>query len=227
MQLTFDLPEPADSDFGTAWSLWGTYYYGQPASESSTGIEIRNLAGEVVGPRISERDWCRGAMEGTLVVTKGDSSIVTYNYEGKASTRQTSCRAHFTTLSEDELAALEKTRFHLARGPYGDGAADFVLCPYRTLAVDRKKIALGTALYIADARGVKVKLPDGSPATHDGYFFAADVGGAIKGVHVDFFIGVSLKNPFTFVKSDQSSSFVAREILNESTISFLRSVHEM
>jgi hypothetical protein len=42
------------------------------------------LAGEVVGPRISERDWCRGAMEGTLVVTRGDGSIVTYNYRRTA-----------------------------------------------------------------------------------------------------------------------------------------------
>jgi 3D (Asp-Asp-Asp) domain-containing protein len=227
MNLTFDLPEPTDADLGAEWQLWGTYYYAQPAVESAAGIAIRNCAGEAVGPMISDRDWCLGAMEGTLVVTKRDGALVTYNYEGQASPRQTSCKAYFKQKSEEELEALEKTRFRIARGPYGDGSANFILSPYRTLAVDRKKIALGTALYISKARGEKITLPDGSPATHDGYFFAGDVGGAIKGAHVDFFLGVSLINPFTFVRSDEASSFAAREVVNTARASFLRAVHEI
>jgi 3D (Asp-Asp-Asp) domain-containing protein len=227
MQLTFNLSEPAENELGATLSLWGTFYYGQPAVESSTGIEILNRAGQVVGPRISDKDWCHGAMEGTLIVTKSDGSTVTYNFDGTASTRQTSCKAFFTKLSEEKLAALEKTRFRHARGPFGDGAENFVLSPYRTLAVDRTKVALGTALYIPSARGVAITLPDGSTATHDGYFFAGDVGGAIKDAHVDFFLGVSLKNPFPFVKSKESDTFAAREVLNASTKTFLRGLHEM
>ena len=176
---------------------------------------------------ISQKNWCLGAMEGTLIVTKSDGETVTYNFDGTASARQTSCKAYFSKLSESKLAAIERTRFRLAKGPYGDGADDFVLVPYRTLAVDRETIALGTALYIPKARGVKIKLPDGSSATHDGYFFAADVGGAIKNNHVDFFLGTSLVNPFKFVTSDDSSSFVAREVVNSDIILFLRGLHQI
>jgi 3D (Asp-Asp-Asp) domain-containing protein len=227
MELSFNLPEPVESDLGGTLSLWGTFYYGQPAAESSTGIEILNRAGQVVGPRISEKDWCHGAMEGTLIVKRADGATVTYNFDGTASTRQASCQPFFTTLSDEKLAALEKTRFRRARGPFGDGAQNFVLSPYRTLAVDRTKIALGTAWYIPSARGVNITLPDNSSARHDGYFFAGDVGGAIKDNHVDFFLGVSLKNPFGFVKSRESETFEVREVLNASARQLLRRLHEL
>ena len=227
MNLTFNLPESEEPDLASEWTLWGTYYYGQPAVESATGIEIRNRQEQPIGPKISQKNWCLGAMEGTLIVKKSDGETVTYNFDGTASARQTSCKAYFSKLSESKLAALERTRFRPARGPYGDGAEDFVLVPYRTLAVDRDRITLGIALYIAKARGVNIKLPDGSSATHDGYFFAADVGGAIKNNHVDFFLGTSLVNPFKFVTSDDSSSFVAREVVNEATVLFLRGLHQI
>jgi 3D (Asp-Asp-Asp) domain-containing protein len=226
MQLTFSLSEPANSALGANWTLWGTYYYGQPAVESATGTEIRDHAEQPVGPTISEKDWCLGAMEGTLIVTKADGQTVTYNFDGTAATRQTTCKPYFSKLSEKKLAALERTRFRVARGPYGDGAKNFVLVPYRTLAVDPEKIALGSTLYIPKARGVKITLPDGSAVSHDGYFFAADVGGAIKNNHVDFFLGTSLKSPFKFVTSDDSSTFEAREVVDQGIVSFLRALHE-
>jgi 3D (Asp-Asp-Asp) domain-containing protein len=165
-------------------------------------------------------------MEGTLIVTKADGQTATYNFDGTAAARQTTCKPYFSKLSEKKLAALERTRFRIARGPYGDGAKTFVLVPYRTLAVDPEKIDLGSALYIPKARGVKIKLPHGSTATHDGYFFAGDVGGAIKNNHVDFFLGISLKNPFKFVTSDDSSTFEAREVADQSIVSLLRALHE-
>lgn len=118
-------------------------------------------------------------MEGTLIVRKSNGQSVTYKFDGTTSARQTSCKAYFSKLPESKLATLERTRFRLAKRPYGEGADDFVLVPYRTLAVGRETIDLGTTLYIPNARGANIKLPDGSPTTHDGYFFVADVGGAI------------------------------------------------
>jgi len=56
---------------------------------------------------------------------------------------------------------------------YGEGAY-LPLVPFRSIAVNPKKIAYGTVLYIPDAVGAKVTLPDGSTAIHDGYFIAAD-----------------------------------------------------
>jgi hypothetical protein len=58
MELIFNLPEPADSQLSVQRTLWGTYYYGQPAVESATGIEIRDHEEQAVGPKISEKDWC-------------------------------------------------------------------------------------------------------------------------------------------------------------------------
>ncbi|HEX8078530.1 MAG TPA: 3D domain-containing protein, partial [Chthoniobacterales bacterium] len=86
-------------------------------------------------------------------------------------------------------------------------------------------VPLGTALYIAEARGCKLRLPDGSEATHDGYFFAGDVGGAIKQNHMDFFLGTTSKNPFPFVKSSQQDTVTASIVANSDVQSYLRSLH--
>jgi 3D (Asp-Asp-Asp) domain-containing protein len=226
MELLYDLPEPTGAQVNAEWTLWGTYYYGHHAVETATGIEIRDQDERPVGPKISEKDWCLGAMEGTLIVAKADGQTVTYNFDGKAATRQANCKPYFPSYDESKLAPLERTRFRVARGPYGDGAKNFVLVPYRTLAVDPATIALGSALYIPKARGVQIKLPDGSAATHDGYFFAADVGGAIKNNHVDVFLGTSHKNPFKFVTSNDSTTFVARQVVDQELLAFLRALHE-
>jgi membrane-bound lytic murein transglycosylase len=55
----------------------------------------------------------------------------------------------------------------------------------RTVAVDRKLIAPRSVLFIKETVGMK--MPDGS--THDGYWYASDVGGAIKGQRIDLFTG--------------------------------------
>ncbi|MCR9203129.1 MAG: 3D domain-containing protein, partial [Halobacteriovoraceae bacterium] len=60
-------------------------------------------------------------------------------------------------------------------------------------------------------------LPDGSETVHDGYFFAGDTGGAIKGTHIDVYIGVAKKNPFSWVKSNSSGTFKAK-VVNDPVI---------
>jgi 3D (Asp-Asp-Asp) domain-containing protein len=57
--------------------------------------------------------------------------------------------------------------------------------PFRTIATDTAYIPSGSWCYIAELYGVV--LPDGS--THDGWVQANDVGGAIKGAHIDLFVG--------------------------------------
>lgn len=221
----FSLPKPSAGDLSKAVVLWGTYYYGQSAKAMPGGIPLRNKKDEVVGPSVSQRDWCLGAMEGTLVVTDADGSVATLNYEAKGTTAETSCRAFFPNLNPAILSGTERVRWHRAKGPFGDGAGGFILAPYRTWAVDRREIALGTCLYVAAARGVEVLLPDGTAAKHDGYFFAGDVGGAIKDNHVDFFLGITSKNPFTFVRSKPQHTFEAAVVSNAATKKFLRDLH--
>ncbi len=68
-------------------------------------------------------------------------------------------------------------------------------------------------------------MPDGSEAKHDGYFFASDVGGAIKKNHIDVFLGIESINPFDFVKSDEDETFDGCIINNTSIINKLKTAH--
>src|SRR4029453_332777 len=95
-------------------------------------------------------------------------------------------------------------------GPFGDGVEGMILVPLRSVAVDRRHIPYGSVIYIPQAHGEEVTLPSGNLATHDGYFYAADTGGAIKGNHIDVFGGVFTSNPFpSFITSNASRTFEA------------------
>jgi 3D (Asp-Asp-Asp) domain-containing protein len=73
--------------------------------------------------------------------------------------------------------------------PYGRGAGRRPLVPFRSVAIDRRLIAIGEPLYIPEFDGMP--LPDGS--IHDGCVRADDTGGAIKQRLMDFFV-VELEN---------------------------------
>lgn len=87
------------------------------------------------------------------------------------------------TAVETELKA---TLYHT--GGRGIGQRDSLGCrlaPMRTVAVDPKVFPRHSVLFIKETVGLK--LPDGS--IHDGYWYASDVGGAIKGARIDLFTG--------------------------------------
>lgn len=226
MKLTFTLPVPKAAELSSPASLWSTYYYAHAAKElASGGVPLWNLSDKPLGPRLSQKDWCLAAMEGTTVIKTLKGTFSTYNYSGKGKSAQTSCKVVFPNLKPSILAGTERVRWKAAVGPFGDGAGGYKLVPYRTLAVDRKIIPLGTVIYIPVARGVMIVLPDGNTVAHDGYFFAADVGGAITGNHVDTFLGVTNKNPFSYIKSRPQDTFQAHVCTNAQAASFLKSEH--
>ena len=81
---------------------------------------------------------------------------------------------------------LKATLYHA--GAKGVGALDSLGCKVvamRTVAVDRRVIAPRSVLFIKETVGLK--MPDGS--AHDGYWYASDVGGAIKGQRIDLYTG--------------------------------------
>ena len=81
---------------------------------------------------------------------------------------------------------LKATLYHA--GAKGVGALDALGCKVvamRTLAVDKSVIPRRTVVFIKETVGMK--MPDGS--AHDGYWYASDVGSAIKGQRIDLYTG--------------------------------------
>ena len=83
---------------------------------------------------------------------------------------------------------VKATLYHA--GAKGVGSLDSLGCrvvPMRTLAVDKSIIPRRTVVFIKETVGLK--MPDGEK--HDGYWYASDVGGAIKGKRIDLYTGHS------------------------------------
>ncbi len=68
--------------------------------------------------------------------------------------------------------------------PFGRGAGQRPLIPFKSVAVDPRLIPIGEPLYIPEFDGLQ--LPDGS--IHDGCVRADDTGGGIKKRKMDFFV---------------------------------------
>ena len=86
---------------------------------------------------------------------------------------------------------LKATLYHA--GAKGVGALDALGCKVvamRTVAVDKNLIPKRSVLFIKETVGMK--MPDGS--VHDGYWYASDVGGAIKGKRIDLFTGAGARS---------------------------------
>lgn len=83
---------------------------------------------------------------------------------------------------------VKATLYHA--GAKGVGNLDSLGCKVvamRTAAVDKNLIPKGSVLFIKETVGLR--MPDGS--SHDGYWYASDTGGAIKGKRIDLFTGFS------------------------------------
>ena len=81
---------------------------------------------------------------------------------------------------------MKATLYHA--GAKGVGALDSLGCKVvamRTVAVDTAVVPRRTKLFIKETVGLP--MPDGG--THDGYWYATDTGGAIKGQKIDLFTG--------------------------------------
>lgn len=98
------------------------------------------------------------------------------------------------TLSPDQIALMAanpdwraSARLYHAGGGGATGN-DSLGCrpiPMRTVAVDPKVIPRRTRLFIRETVGLR--MADGS--VHDGYWYASDTGGAIKGQKIDLYTG--------------------------------------
>lgn len=216
---TFSFREPNANDISGKIILWSTYYYLPQVSNDSGVFALRDLGSSELGPRLSLKEWCASALEGSVRVVDKMNVAKTYNYAGVTSENAVDCKKIFKL-------DVSRTKFREAKGPYGDGVDDFILAPYRTIATDRTKITPGTVLYVPQARGAKINLANGRVIIHDGYFFAGDKGGAIKENHIDVFIGTHTSAPFfPWIKSNQDKTFEAFIITDTKIISDLAELH--
>jgi 3D (Asp-Asp-Asp) domain-containing protein len=211
---------------GIPLNLWATFYYVHQTRSIPYGLPLLDPAGNHLGPNLSRWDWCHAALQGTVIVHEGHGQSTTYNFAGRSPTPQVDCSPFFSSLSWEAIAKVNRVRFQVATAPYGYGTAGFKLVPYRTVAVDRTQIPLGSVLYIPQARGRTVTMPSGQWAIHDGYFFAADVGSAIHGNHIDVFIGTAERNPFPFITSRPSGTFQAFFIQDADIAQALQALHQ-
>ena len=102
---------------------------------------------------------------------------------------------------------LRATLYHTGvRGVGGKDSLGCRLAPMRTVAVDPKVFPRHSVLFIKETVGLK--LPDGS--VHDGYWYASDVGGAIKGARIDLFTGAGAASMKTLNALNQATLSVVK-----------------
>lgn len=230
---SFNFPVPTENEKKELLPLWATYYYVYKAKETSDGEPLLDKFGNPLGPKVSTEDWCKAAVEATIEVKDKNGKKTIYNYAAKPPQVQVDCKKYTPNYPEGRI------RWQLANGPYGDGvppitgAPRMILIPYRSIAVDRSQIPLISVIYIPAARGVEIFPPSGErdentpTVLHDGYFYAADIGSAISGVHIDVFGGLYQGNPFpNFIKSKPTGTFTAYLIENREISDFLKKLHK-
>ncbi|WP_313237965.1 3D domain-containing protein [Delftia acidovorans] len=222
----FSFPTPA-ANGAKGHQLWATHYFVHVAPSVSSGIAFTDSAGNAVSEKVSPRDWCLAAIEGTVQVTvNGQPRTLNYGGTGKKLVVDCAATLKINPSKKPWITSIGKSYFTEAKGQYGDGVKGYQLVPLRTIAVDRRTIPYGTVIFIPQARGAEIALPSGEFAKHDGYFFAADTGGAIKGHHIDFFCGVTESNCLpTLIGNDEKKTFDAVEVTDSAIIEKLRAIH--
>lgn len=186
----FSLPSyDVSKDESIGLSLWATYYYLPQYKNGSGTFALRDIEGNEIGPTLSLNEWCTSALEGSVRITEANGQVSTYNYAGVSEIHTVDCKSQFRF-------DVSRSKFKKSPTPFGEGIKGYHLIPFRTIATDPQYIPTGSVIYVPSARGAEIEISPGIKIIHDGYFFAGDVGGAIKQNHIDVFLGT--KNTSTF-----------------------------
>jgi 3D (Asp-Asp-Asp) domain-containing protein len=224
-QSDFSIAKPNKLNDQHLMKLWATYYHVH-TFESRGKIPIVLNSDSLSGLFADTCDFCKAALEGTAFVTTTDGKTVVINYASTNDSNYVDCRTckHYSN-SKLNVERWGRTKWIITDG-YGNGVQQFKLIPYRTIAVDPKKIPYGSVIYIPSMNGLIFEQRDGSKLIHDGYFFAGDTGSAIHDDHIDIFTGISEKNPFpTVISSNVNEKFEAFQITDSLIIESLKKLH--
>ena len=206
----FEFPQPSTLPNNHKLVLWATNYYVFSANARQEGEPLLDVDGNSLGVLVTPADFCLGGIEGTIRVAGPNGQSSVFNFAGKGAHQQVDCGAVLHS-QKPAVTGAGRVRYQKAGGPFGDGVHGLFLVPYRSIAVDKAQspITYESVIYIPAARGQALTLPSGEAVVHDGYFFAADTGGAIKNNHIDVFTGIQEVTPFGFVKSKPQGTFEA------------------
>ena len=212
--LSFMLKEPADEALtaNRKMKLWATYYHMPTVRPSWTSVAAKPLIGKngkAVSPPLSTQDWCDAAMQGSIWVDNGKDEPQAFMYVDSRGPEQVVCDKYFGDLSGGIKSATRRARFQPFHHPQACDVRTIPLMAFRTIAVDRERIKMGTVLYIPSLRG-RTFWNNGEIFTHDGYVIASDTGGAIEGNHIDMFVADANVKPFPgLVRSNPHYTFEA------------------
>lgn len=116
----------------------------------------------------------------------GVLATVTAEFAGDLATAGTGRLRDGRTLTTDgECTCPRSPCFRFIDERWGIGAGNRSLVPFRSVAVDRNVIPIGTKLWIKEIAGLDVD----QLFPHDGCVVADDVGGNITGAKLDWFVG--------------------------------------
>lgn len=212
--LNFMLDEPGDAALTAKKKtrLWATYYHMPTVRPSWTSVAAKPLidrSGNAVSPPLSVKDWCDAAMQGSIWVDNGKDAPTAYMYVDSGGPEQVACDRYFGELSGNIKSATRRARFQPFHHPQACDVRNIPLMAFRTIAVDRDRVKMGTVYYVPKLRG-KTFWSNGEFFTHDGYLIASDTGGAIEGNHIDMFVADAGVDPFPdLVYSNSSKTFEA------------------
>jgi 3D (Asp-Asp-Asp) domain-containing protein len=202
---------PGDNQNGTL-NATGTFYFIPQLKHQEGGIDLLDGNERPTGFQLTLCDWCKAAIEGTVAISKNGKTTL-LSYKGRSSRLLNDCRECPRYKNYPGFDNTGRILWQISSG-HGLGSKNYKLVPYRTIAVDPDFIPLGTVVFIPAAVGIQIKEGDKASWTHDGYFFAADVGSKIVGNKIDFFYGFNATNPFPFVTSNARDLF-SLEIVRE------------
>jgi 3D (Asp-Asp-Asp) domain-containing protein len=210
----FKLPKAETADLKKLTVHVSQYHvvHAKPGSE----VELLDTDERPLGVSLSRDDFCTAALQGTVEVDG-----VLYSVAGKGKASLVDCALPEYSCSRCAAFNLGQNRFVKLMSADGLGAKPYGLVPYRTIAVKRNRLKLGTVLYIPSARGLK--LPNGHK--HDGYFFVADTG-ALQTSQIDLYTGLKpLKWKILGSGTKRSKSVSAYVVTDPAVVKSLKAPH--
>lgn len=215
--LAFSLEAPATEELRRPLNLWATHYHTPSIAPApvtrSAAFPLVGRNDQPISPPLLHRDWCEAALQGSVSVQQGEKATA-YVFVDAKGPEQANCDQWLGSLSDGIKTATRRARFMQVNHPLGCGVRNHPLVPFRTIAVDPHTIPLDTVIFVPELRG-RVFQINGRPFVHDGYLFAGDRGGAIKGAHIDVFLVESAAGPLEDLFASTASRTFKAHILDK------------